>query len=55
MAHHEVLGDLLHVLKVEEGVEAQLVYKDTPVAEQTGGEARGSKKEGKAEGISLMV
>lgn len=29
VAHHEVLGDLLHVLEVEEGVEAQLVCKDT--------------------------
>lgn len=25
VAHHKVLGDLLHVLVVEEGVEAQLV------------------------------
>lgn len=31
MAHHKVFGDLLHVLKVEEGVEAQLVCKDTPL------------------------
>jgi len=27
VAHHEVLGDLLHVLEVEEGVEAQLVIE----------------------------
>lgn len=30
VAHHKVFGDLLHVLKVEEGVETQLVCKDTP-------------------------
>lgn len=29
VTHHKVLRDLLHVLKVEEGVEAQLVCKDT--------------------------
>lgn len=32
VAHHKVFGDLLHVLKVEEGVEAQLVCKDTPLS-----------------------
>lgn len=39
VAHHEMLGDLLHVLKVEEGIETQLVCKDIPVAEQRAGEA----------------
>lgn len=34
MAHHKVFGDLLHVLKVEEGVEAQFVCKDTPLRGQ---------------------
>lgn len=37
VAHHEVLGDLLHVLEVEEGVEAQLVCKRTPEAEPRAG------------------
>lgn len=32
VAHHEVLRDLLHVLEVEEGVEAELVCKDTPLS-----------------------
>lgn len=32
VAHHEMLGDFLHVLKVEEGVEAELVCKDTPLS-----------------------
>lgn len=32
MAHHEVFGDLLHVLIVEEGVETQLVCKGTPLS-----------------------
>lgn len=27
MANHKVLGDLLHVLVIEEGVEAQLVCR----------------------------
>lgn len=51
VAHHEVLGDLLHVLEVEEGVEAQLVCKDTPLscAEQRGRGARGPGRQGEAE------
>lgn len=55
MAHHEVLGDLLHVLEVEEGVEAQLVCKDTPVScvSAKGGEACGPEREGKVGVISL--
>lgn len=48
VAHHEVLGDLLHVVRVEEGVEAQLVCKDTPVAELGRG-GPGSGRAGEAE------
>ena len=32
MADSKVLGDLLHVLKIEEGIEAQLVCKDTALS-----------------------
>jgi hypothetical protein len=38
VAHHKVLGYLLHVLEVEEGVEAQLVCKDTPLRELSTGQ-----------------
>lgn len=42
VANHKVLGDLLHVLVVEESVEAQLIWKRA--REERGGEdiSRGS-------------
>lgn len=43
MAHHEVLGDLLHVLKVEEGIEAQLVCKDTALSRAEQGREGGPR------------
>lgn len=40
MANHKVLGDLLHVLVVEEAVEAQLVCSTAAGGEETGGGER---------------
>lgn len=34
VANHKVLGDLLHILIIEEGVEAQLVYRREPREER---------------------
>lgn len=49
MAHHKVFGDLLHVLKVEEGVEAKLVCKDTPLS---GRKQRTGIKDARGQGAS---